>query len=236
MASLTAPKPNYRCMFRCREQFIRPSGAFAIRDCNQAIVLFSWFILFLRCMLQDFVNEIIKSFFFKLRNSRFKQRAWRAQFFAYGPLTVTNEEQRTWNTQTANLDDYDACGFRLLIEIWKNVLTQSWPSLRWISVCDVKNRRNSGTHVPSDGSHNQTSITFSAQLEFYCHKNVEHITVNINWLKKCFVKSNSFVLRATGKTLEILNKQFLNRSPSQKVHCSSLCVMNSSARGIGHVI
>ena len=37
---------------------------------------------------------------------------------------------------------------------WKNVVTPS--SLKWISVFDVKNRRNSGTHVPPDDS--QTSI------------------------------------------------------------------------------
>ena len=112
MASFTAPKPNYRCMFRCREQFIRSSGAFAIRDCNQVIVLFWWFILFLRCMLQNFVHEII--FFFKFRNSS----SSRGRDVHNGPSGVTNEEQRTWNTHTANLDNYDACGFRLLIEIW----------------------------------------------------------------------------------------------------------------------
>ena len=91
------------------------------------------------------------SFFFKFRNSS----SSRGRDGHNGPSGVTNEEQRTWNTHTANLDNYDACGFRLLIEIWKNVLTQSWPSLRWISVCDVKNRRNSGTHVPSDGRQNR---------------------------------------------------------------------------------
>ena len=76
----------------------------------------------------------------------------------------------------------------------------------------------------------------SPELRDACSVRWQSKSVNINWLKMCFVKYNSFVLRATGKTLEILNNQFLNRSPSQKVQCSSLCVMNSSARGIGHVI